>query len=367
MSSRKKRKLPIVLALILVIIIALGVMVKWNSNYTENVSGNVDIYNKFKDIVLKGGTISFSSDEVNSIIENSFKSGQTHGGVTIKNVYVDFVKDSMEIKIPVEVKGVSFLVSSTGKLSLKDGGILFTPNGFKVGALPIPKNLVLNKLKSVNIDKISVSDDGIYVSKDQIPVTINSINIVDSKLNIGVGKLNINNSQVSKIRDELMKAAESLNESDRKKVQEAIKLIDSNPNDSSVLNSIRNKLNGVSSNDVLKIINSITNGSDNNNESSNTTNNGVSSTNTNSSRSLDADTASGLSKDLGTAAQYVKDPGGRAVVEALKAQAASGRLDQSVIKPQFKALNNNQRNEVINAVVNHVNPLLFTQISNIFK
>lgn len=369
MIRKRKRKLPVFLAIIILIIIVFTVMLKWNSGYTQSVSGSTEVYNKFKDAVISGGTVSLSSDDVNSIISKSFES-QVHKGVTIKSIYVNMAQNKVDIKIPVAFKGQNFLVSSKGSVVLKDGCIAYLPDSFKVGAIPLSKSFVLSKLKAMYSSKFTIETDGIYINKSALPITINAIEIKDSNLKIGVEKLkiNLNNSNAEKIRDELAGTIKNLNVSDKAKVEEAIKYIEGNPN---ALSNIKNKLSSVSNNEVKKIINEVTPQSNSNTTNNNANSSTNSSANNNSSgqggKQIDSETASALSKELSAAESKVKDPAGKAVIGAIQAQAASGAINQSSIIPQYKALNEAQRNEVKNALASSINPLHFGYIHSIVR
>lgn len=359
MARKKKRKLPIFLAIIILIILLFGIMLKWNSGYTQSVSGSTNAYNKLKDAVIAGGTVSLSSDDINSVISNSFEA-QTHKGVTIKNIYVNMSQNKLDIKIPTAYKGQNFLVSSTGKVALKEGCIVYLPDSFKLGAIPLPKNFILNKLKAMYSSKFTVEDDGIYINKSALPVTINSIEIKDNNLNIGVEKLklNLSNSKAAEVRDELLNTVKNLNASDKAKVKEAIKYIENNPN---ALNNIKTKLSGVSNSEIKKIVQDIDNGktSDSGNSSIVTPSQGT--------KKIDTKTASELSEELGEAAGKVKDSASKAVINAMQAQVASGTINSSLILPQVKALNQTQRDEVQDAVKASVKPMYFIEISNMLK
>lgn len=369
MARKKKRKLPIFLAVIVLIIVVLGVMVKWNSGYTENVSGSVNAYNKFKDALISGGTVSLSSDDINSLVANAFEA-QTHRGVTIKGIYVNIPQNKLDIKIPVAYKGQNFLVSSSGKAALKDGCIAYLPDSFKIGAIPLPKNFILNKLKAMYSSKFTIETDGIYINKSALPVTVNSVKIENSNLKIGVEKLklNLSSSKASKIRDELLNLVKNLNAADKAKVNDAIKYIENNPN---ALSDVKAKLSGVSNSQVKEIIKQLV--PENSGSASNTSSNtGSNSSGNNSSSSqdgkkIDADTIAGLSKDLAVAAGKVSDSAEKAVIGSIQAQVSSGTLNPSAIKPQYSALNKTQRNQVYNAVTSSINPFYFTKISSMFK
>lgn len=325
MAGKKRRKLPIFLAIIVLIIIIFGVMLKWNSGYTKSVSGSTSVYNKLKDAVIAGGTVSLSSDDINSVISNSFEA-QTHKGVTIKNIYVDMSQNKLDIKIPAAYGGQSFLVSSSGKVVFKEGCIAYLPDSFKLGAIPLPKSFVLSKLKAMYSSKFTVEDDGIYINKSALPVTVNSIEIKDNSLKIGVEKLklNLSNSKAAEVRNELLNTVKNLSASDRAKVEAAIKYIENNPN---ALSSIKDKLSGVSNSDVKNIIQQIDTG---NNSSNNTSNQG--------GKKLDAALAKRLSKGLDAAAGKTSDSEEREVINVIKAQVDSGTVYSSSIRPKYYAL-----------------------------
>lgn len=363
MVRKKRRKFPIFLAIIILVIIVFGVMLKWNSGYTQSISGNTEVYNKFKDAVISGGTVSLSSDDINSLISKSFES-QTHKGVTIEKIYVNMDKSKLDIKIPVAFKGQKFLVSSKGSVTIKDGCVAYLPDSFKIGAIPLSKSFVLSKLKAMYSSKFTVEADGIYINKSAVPITINSIEIKDSNLKIGVEKLKINlsNSNAQKVRDDLANAMKNLNPSDKAKVEEAIKYIENNPG---AVADIKSKLSSVSNSEVKKVVEEATAGNANN--ANNNTSSGSNTGSNQGTKKIDSKLASELSKELASAANKVNDPAGKSLVNAVEAEVASGTLNSSALKSQFKALNEAQRNEVKDAVVHSVSPMHIVEIQNIFR
>lgn len=341
MSVKKRRKFPIVLSIIILIIIVFTVMLKWNSGYTQSVSGSTDVYNKFKDAIISGGTVSLSSDDINSIISRSFES-QTHKGVTIEKVYVNIEKSKLDIKIPVAFKGQKFLVSSKGSVAFKDGCVEYLPDSFKIGAIPLSKSFILSKLKAMYSSKFTVNTDGIYINKSAVPLTINSVGIKDSKLEIGVEKLKINlgDSQASKIRDALANTLSNLNPSDKTKVKDAIKYIENNPY---ALSNIQSKLSGVSNSEVKKIVDEVAGTGKNNNGNQSTNNNSNSNSETNKT---DPKLFARVSNNLSVALGKASDPGARAVISNIKSQVDSGSIDSGSIIAQYKALSKTQKLQV---------------------
>lgn len=353
MARKKKRKLPVFLAVIVLIIVILGVMVKWNSGYTESVSGSANAYNKFKDVLISGGTVSLSSDDINSLVANSFEA-QTHRGVTIKTIYVNMPQDKLDIKIPVAYKGQNFLVSSSGKVALKDGCIAYLPDSFKVGAIPLPKNFILNKLKTMYSSKFTIETDGIYINKSALPVTVNSVKIENSNLKIGVEKLklNLNNSRLSQIKNKLENVVGNLNESDKSKVENIIKYIDNNQSSQNALQDLKSKLGSVSNNEVKKIANEINVVQNNNFQNQNQNQNQSQNKGT---KSVDSALAGRVSSQLAAAAGDVSDGSARAVINSIQSQVDSGSISSGSVMAQYKALNSYQRFQVQAAIFKHVN------------
>lgn len=355
MARKKKRKLPVFLAVIVLIIVILGVMLKWNSGYTESVSGSTNAYNKFKDVLISGGTVSLSSDDINSLVANSFEA-QTHRGVTIKTIYVNMSQDKLDIKIPVAYKGQNFLVSSSGKAALKDGCIAYLPDSFKVGAIPLPKNFVLNKLKAMYSSKFTIEADGIYINKSALPVTVNSVEVKDSNLKIGVEKLklNLNNSRLSQIKNKLENVVGNLNESDKSKVENIIKYIDNNQSSQNALQNLKSKLGSVSNNEVKKIADEINVVQSNNFQNQNQNQNQNKGQNK-GTKSVDSALAGRVSSQLAAAAGDVSDGSARAVINSIQSQVDSGSISSGSVMAQYKALNSYQRFQVQAAIFKHVN------------
>lgn len=345
MARKKGRKFPIFLAIIILVIIALGVMLKWNSGYTQNISESINAYNKFKDAIISGGTVSLSSDDINSIISKSFES-QTHKGVTIEKIYLNMDQSKLDIKIPVAFKGQKFLVSSKGSVVLKDGCVAYLPDSFKIGAIPLSKKFVLSKLKAMYSSKFTIEADGIYINKSAVPVTINSIEIKDSNLKIGVEKLKINlsNSNAEKIRDELTSAIKNLNPSDKAKVEEAIKFINNNPNSSNILKNLQDKLNGVSNEQVKKIVN----------ENITEQNKNTTGQNQNSTKP-DPELVKKVSGKLSIAANEASDAAVKGLISEMKSQLDSGNVDKSGVSSQYHSLSKYQQAQLTILIAKNVN------------
>lgn len=346
MSRKKIRKLPVFLAIVVIIIVAFGVMVKWNSGYSENVSGNLNAFNSLKNAVLYGGNVELTSDDINSLFANYLKEPVKRGPITIKNIYTDFENNEAEVKIPVSYKNINFLVSSQGKVSLKDNYITYTPDYFKVGLITVPKSLVLNKLKSANSDKLKVENGSLCISTSQLPVKINSFAIKSGKLVVGVDKLkiNLNNSQLSDIREKLVKAAQNLNTNEKSEVENVIKYIDNNPNSQSIVQDVKNKLSNVSSDEVKKVVNQI-----------NTQHNNSGSSGSGGTKKVDSALASRVSGQLAAAAGSLSDGGARAVINEMQSQLASGNINSGAVVAQYKALSQYQKLLVLAAINSKVN------------
>ncbi|WP_234123140.1 hypothetical protein [Clostridium hydrogenum] len=351
MSRKKIRKLPVFLAIVVIIIVAFGVMVKWNSGYSENVSGNLNAFNSLKNAVLYGGNVELTSDDINSLFANYLKEPVKRGPITIKNIYTGFKNNEAEVKIPISYKNINFLVSSQGKVSLNDNYIIYTPDYFKVGLITVPKSLVLNKLKAANNDKLKVENGSLCISTSQLPVKINSFAIKSGKLVVGVDKLkiNLNNSNLADIREKLVNAAENLNANEKSEVENVIKYIDNNPNSQNIVQDVKNKLGNVSSTEVKNIVNQINSQQNNNAGGSNQNQSGS------GTKKVDSALASKVSGQLAAAAGSLSDGGARAVISEMQSQLASGNINSGAVVAQYRALSQYQKLLVQAAIAKNVN------------
>lgn len=352
MKKKKKRVLPVILALIVAVIVILGVMVKWDSGYEQSISGNLDAYNKLQSAFISGEPVALTSDDVNSIIKNYYKVPQSYRGVTLKNIYINFKDDNMEVRIPVAYKGISFLLYSKGKLQVFGDDFLYTPASFKLGALPIPKSMVLNKLKALNNSNLKVQADAIAFDKSKLPVNINSAVVKDGKLNLTLEKfkLNLGSGQLSDLKDKLANILNGLKGDEKQRLQDVINYINNNAGNSNILSNVKNKLEAIPNTTVQQVAQNIKPPANSNSGSSN-----GSSSSSSGSKNVDKALASRVSGQLSAAEASVSDPSVKALIGSIIGQLNSGQVNSAATKAQYHALSKVQQAQFLAVIYAHVN------------
>lgn len=192
MKTKKGNK-KIVIALLAIVVCLVLPFSVLSSLWVEDVPAfqttpTLEIVEKVRKAEKQGSTVELNNSELNSIIQlytaSKLRSMPMFNGINAR------VSDS---KIELFVDGiykdrVKFLLYAQGELDYREGNIIYTPQEFKIGRIPVPKRIVWNQLRNIDYQGMTVHDEYIEVSKDLIPLEITSISVADDKIILDLKK-----------------------------------------------------------------------------------------------------------------------------------------------------------------------------------
>lgn len=191
-KGKKKRKIKIALSILIsgaVIVAASLSLFFWNSSYTiQKVKLSSQLINKLSKSQNQNIVLELNSEELNEIIGMYFKKEQSFGAFNIKGIHAEVLNNKLSFYIPVDYKGVSVLISSTGTLSYSNKKVEYSPEFFKAGKINLPKGLFLKELKSRLPKGIYVESNGISIDSTMFPLGIKSVEVKNDKVAISLEK-----------------------------------------------------------------------------------------------------------------------------------------------------------------------------------
>lgn len=248
----------IVIALLIVGSIALAFN---KQGYTLNNSSAEGVINKITSAEKDEKMVALTKEEINSLLSKVYKNPKQKGNIIIKAPQVDLEGDKAIVKIPVTYKSIEVVLWTTGSVSQDEEHIIYSPDSFKVGKLPVPKSMVISKLKSkLKDENITIEDSSILINKKAVPFSIMDINIKDSIMNMKISKISpgllFNGGknvkiELDKLKDELNALKEKgLTAEENQKIQEIINKIDKNlgSNSREILQNIVKDIDNISKN-----------------------------------------------------------------------------------------------------------------------
>lgn len=231
-SFRKTVAMTIVLLMMLVFV-GIGIAAIYNSNYPLQAYTTLDAADKIKNAQKSGGVVILNSSEVNQLMQIYIKKGISKGKLNIKGVNAVVQNNSITFHAPLSYGSIKMLFDSKGTVGLQGDKIIYTPDYFSIGKLPIPKALVFGEISKLGNAKLSADKSSIKIDKSAIPFDIEEIGIKGSGLYIYVNKFVTKGLFEDKLtvlknaRNELEKLAESTEDAENKqKIQNVINSID---------------------------------------------------------------------------------------------------------------------------------------------
>lgn len=191
MDKKLKICLSIILPITLILIITVSAVFSKGSYKPSITKMPYTVVDKVKAVLINGHSVELKEDELNSVIDLFFKEEKVYNNLKIKGVDATLTDNKLQLYIPVHYKGINLLLISEGTLSYESNKLYYKPIYFKVGKMKLPKNYVLEKLKSRLNKAITVENGSIAVDKSSIPVNIKTVAIKDSKIIIDVEKSSV--------------------------------------------------------------------------------------------------------------------------------------------------------------------------------
>jgi hypothetical protein len=256
----KKMSSKIVLIVIVLLIFLFGSVVSLalsHSTYNKIKSSTIHnggLLDILKNTLKNGGIIELEQEQISNIVSsyiNGVENIQNEEGqnthralktefiinghkLCLKGFAVELLKDEIIGYLPIEYRGVNFVVSSRGKIFIQHGNIVYKPSNFKIGKIIIPKNFVFKNINKYLKGKIIVDEGGLTVNKEKINLNIDSISIKDYKIIISVESTYKKYSEIKKkVKEKGIKDKLKKDEAEKDKViKEKVEIIINETNES---------------------------------------------------------------------------------------------------------------------------------------
>jgi hypothetical protein len=192
--SRKRKTLIIISLLILVVILSVGYAVKASlakSNFAVfRVTPFSVVADKINAAEKNGGSVELGSEDLNGIFDYFSRKGIKSGPLSINGIYTNLVDQQFSLYIPATYKGINVVLSSSGTLSFANDKIIFNPQVFRLGDLPLPKNYVLSLAKQrVSGEMLSILEDKLVLSTQVLPFNLKSLTLKGDKVVMTLQKI----------------------------------------------------------------------------------------------------------------------------------------------------------------------------------
>lgn len=350
----KKNMILIISTILISVIGSLSYMVFWNSSTSYPVPKvSTALISKIDKVSTAGTPMELSNEDLNAILGMYFKEEKTFGKITIKEVHSEILKDSIKLNIPISYKDLNFMLTSEGKLEVKDKVIIYSPSNFKVGKISLPKAYILKILQRHLVKGIDIKDNNIVLDKNILPLEIKTIEVKNDRLYVGIE--NASGSMEKKIIASYKKLKDKLwtksygdaNNTSNNTSNTDLKDVSSNTSNSNNSN-IGNESDSESNNESS------------NNNSSETESNGINKEVQNSSERQQA--LSRINGDLSSAMSSVSTGGQRAVIgqmiSVVNTMAGNPSYDpysaSGSIRASYKSLSAKEKAELKAAIFSNV-------------
>ena len=261
-KKSKKSKGTLVFIILLAALALLVYSVLYTGGVVLKKTDSTEVINKIKVIQIKGGEFELNQEDVDQISNLYFASPKNKGDITLKGANIEILKDELLIEAPISYKNINLLLSSTGKISISNGDIVYDADNFKIGKLTLPKSMVISQiLKNAN-ESFYVEDNLIKIKGSAVQFKMTDLKILDSKIVGTAEKMDIKtlfdaftkngveeiDKQLSIFEQKIQGASERMNESQKQSMEEIKNTIDAVKSKSidekkKVINDIIKKLN----------------------------------------------------------------------------------------------------------------------------
>lgn len=390
----------IILGLLGFIFIITGIIVYLalnNGNYKTTYKESFEATKKIREAEKDGGVVEFNLEDINELAGTYFKNGRKKGDITIHGMNIEIHKNQINVKVPTQYKNTKILLSTSGKLSYENNSIVYQPEGFKIGSLSLPRNLVLKKMSKISNEDIKIQNDKIYVKKSIMPFNFSNIKVENEKIIVNIEKfvpsglfkaVKDPNASLKNLEEDLIKLSNiTTDEQEKQKINKAIedvkKVAKDNNESTKTLDKVKNQLidiaEKVGDEQTKKEIVAIKEKVENvKNEVENTTqaSNNVQNNNTNNN-SAQASRQQALSKvysQLSAAAGSLSSAEERAVIERMLSTISMMQSnpsynyggDEGAVRAIYSKLNTEQRNRVKSAIYSNVDSKTIAELRDAF-
>lgn len=188
-SSRRGKIALLIIILIIAAAAAFFSLIFWNSSYSvKEYKFSQDIFDKIIESQKSGGTVKLDSEELNGLLTSFVGSNRTSGSIEVRGINAEITDSTLKFYMPVTYKKFNFLMTSEGRVYLKNNSIMYDPSYFKLGKISIPENYVLGKLSGKLNNRLKVEENAISIPSSLIPISMDSIEVQNKMLVIKVAE-----------------------------------------------------------------------------------------------------------------------------------------------------------------------------------
>lgn len=186
-NKRKKSKLPGVLIILMVMLAVFSYMALYSGGLSVKKTESTELEAKLKEIIITGGEFKLSQSDLDSISNLYFPEPINKGDTTIKGVNTEMVDDELLIKIPFSYSKLNLLFSCRGKVEFSEGEIVYDTYDYKIGKIPLPKDVVLAQISKFDNENLHVDKNLIKIKEGVFPIKLKDLKVADSKM-VGVAE-----------------------------------------------------------------------------------------------------------------------------------------------------------------------------------
>lgn len=192
-NRNKLKKISIIIASALgVILLAIFIFYKFfiNEDYLVfKVSNITNLYDKVKKAEKDTGTLEMGEEDINSILQTYAKKLNGNRKIQVLGLYSKLENSNLDIYLPIKYGIIKTTLFCRGTISFEEDRIVYSPNIFKVGKIPLSKSFVINRIKKYSSEDININNNYIYISKNIIPFEVLSLDLKDEKITAQVQKV----------------------------------------------------------------------------------------------------------------------------------------------------------------------------------
>jgi len=187
-KDRKKIIFSFILVLLIItVIVILNLLLYRSDIFLVRVSPATNSISRVLAAEKTGDTVELKAEDINGIIEFNLKEKKSFGPVTITGIYTELKDGKITLYVPAQYGKLKFFLSAKGTVSYEKGSILFVPESFTMGRLSLPKDFIMDKLKSY-VKGINISGEKIVINKSILPFDMASITFRKDNMVIYVNK-----------------------------------------------------------------------------------------------------------------------------------------------------------------------------------
>lgn len=239
-NELKKHKLIWTLIILLGAMAVFAYIILYNGGMALKETNSIEVVTKLKVIQVKGGEFELNQKDMDELSTLYFSKPLNKGDITVQGVNTEMLNDKITIEAPIIYNKLHLLLTSTGKLNFSNGKVTYVADNFKIGKLPLPKNLVISQISKLNNKNFDVEDNLIKINPSVFPFKITSFKTNDSKI-LGVAEaqdikmsfaeldkasMEAVDKQLAEVKQKIQSVTSFMNEAEKAKANEILNTIE---------------------------------------------------------------------------------------------------------------------------------------------